>query len=104
MGGQTALNVAMELYENNLLGDVEFLGANPEAIKKGEDRHLFNEAMIKIGMDLPKSANAYTLDEAIKIAKNFSEDKAKSFINGILDRVAKEKESEKNTVLKGKNP
>jgi len=43
------------------------------------------------------------IDEAVKIAKNFSEDKAKSFINGILDRVAKEKESEKNTDLKRKN-
>ena len=41
MGGQVALNVAMELYENNMLGDVKFLGANPEAIKKGEDRVAF---------------------------------------------------------------
>ena len=38
MGGQVALNVAMELYEKGLLGDVKFIGANPEAIKKGEDR------------------------------------------------------------------
>ena len=43
------------------------------------------------------------IDEAVKIAKNFSEDKAKSFINGILDKIAKEKESEKNTNLEGKN-
>ncbi|MFT7879782.1 MAG: carbamoyl-phosphate synthase large subunit [Sulfurimonas sp.] len=69
MGGQTALNVAMSMYEKGMLDNVEFLGANPEAIKKGEDRHLFNEAMIKIGMDLPKSANAYSVDEAIKVAK-----------------------------------
>lgn len=69
MGGQTALNVAMSMHEQGMLKDVEFLGANPEAIKKGEDRHLFNEAMIKIGMDLPKSANAYSVDEAIKLAK-----------------------------------
>ncbi len=69
MGGQTALNVAMEMYEAGMLKDVKFLGAHPDAIKKGEDRQLFNEAMIKIGMDLPKSANAYSVDEAIKVAK-----------------------------------
>jgi len=69
MGGQTALNVAMDMYESGMLEGVKFLGANPEAIKKGEDRQLFNEAMIKIGMDLPKSANAYSVDEAMKVAK-----------------------------------
>ncbi len=70
MGGQTALNVATSMYDKGMLDGVEFLGAHPDAIKKGEDRHLFNEAMIKIGMDLPKSANAYTVDEAIEVAKN----------------------------------
>ena len=69
MGGQTALNVATSMFEKGMLEGIEFLGANPEAIKKGEDRHLFNEAMIKIGMDLPKSANAYTVEEAIEKAK-----------------------------------
>jgi carbamoyl-phosphate synthase large subunit len=69
MGGQTALNVAMSMFEKGMLEGIEFLGAKPDAIKKGEDRHLFNEAMIKIGMDLPKSANAYSVEEAIKVAK-----------------------------------
>lgn len=69
MGGQTALNVAMDMYESGMLEGIKFLGANPEAIKKGEDRQLFNEAMLKIGMDLPKSANAYSVDEAMKVAK-----------------------------------
>ena len=69
MGGQTALNVAMDMYESGMLEGIKFLGAHPDAIKKGEDRHLFNEAMIKIGMDLPKSANAYSVDEAMKVAK-----------------------------------
>jgi carbamoyl-phosphate synthase large subunit len=69
MGGQTALNVAMDMFDAGMLKDIEFLGANPEAIKKGEDRQRFNEAMIKIGMDLPKSANAYSLEEALKVAK-----------------------------------
>ncbi len=70
MGGQTALNVAMEMYEKGMLEGVEFLGANPEAIKKGEDREAFKEAMEKIGMDLPKSATANTLDSAVEIVKN----------------------------------
>ena len=69
MGGQTALNVAMDMNDAGMLEGIDFLGANPEAIKKGEDRHLFNKAMIKIGMDLPKSANAYNLEEALKRAK-----------------------------------
>ncbi len=66
MGGQVALNVAMEVYESGLLGEVKFLGASPKAIKKGEDRQLFKESMKKIGMDLPKSLYAYTYDEALK--------------------------------------
>jgi carbamoyl-phosphate synthase large subunit len=69
MGGQTALNVAMDMNDAGMLKDIEFLGATPAAIKKGEDRHLFNEAMIKIGMDLPKSANAYNLEDALMLAK-----------------------------------
>ncbi|QSZ41451.1 carbamoyl-phosphate synthase large subunit [Sulfurimonas aquatica] len=69
MGGQTALNVATSMYEKGMLEGVEFLGATPEAIHKGEDRSAFNEAMIKIGMDLPKSANAYSVDEAISVVK-----------------------------------
>ncbi|MGE4382723.1 MAG: carbamoyl-phosphate synthase large subunit [Arcobacter sp.] len=69
MGGQTALNVATSMYDKGMLEGIHFLGANPEAIKKGEDRHLFNEAMKKIGMDLPRSENAYNLEEAIKVVK-----------------------------------
>ena len=70
MGGQTALNVAMDMYEQGMLEGVEFLGANPSAIKKGEDRQEFKEAMIKIGMDLPISQYAYNMDEAMEVAKN----------------------------------
>ena len=69
MGGQTALNVATSMYEKGMLKGVEFLGATPEAIHKGEDRSAFNEAMIKIGMDLPKSANAHSLEEAMEVIK-----------------------------------
>ncbi len=70
MGGQTALNVAMDMYEQGMLEGIEFLGANPSAIKKGEDRQEFKEAMIKIGMDLPISQYAYNMDEAMEVAKN----------------------------------
>ena len=64
MGGQTALNVAMSMHQKGMLEGIIFLGANPAAIKKGEDRQAFKEAMIKIGMDLPISAYAYNLEEA----------------------------------------
>ncbi|BAM32130.1 carbamoyl-phosphate synthase large subunit [Helicobacter cinaedi] len=69
MGGQTALNVAMSMYEKGMLEGIEFLGAKPSAIKKGEDRQAFKEAMLKIGMDLPKSRYAYTEEEALEAAK-----------------------------------
>ncbi len=69
MGGQTALNAAMSMYEKGMLEGIEFLGANPEAINKGEDRQAFKEAMIKIGMDLPHSRYAYNMDEALEAAQ-----------------------------------
>ena len=68
MGGQVALNVAMQAYESGELAGIKFLGAKPEAIKKGEDRVKFKEAMIKIGMDLPKSKYAYNIEEAMAAA------------------------------------
>ncbi len=69
MGGQTALNVAMSMYEQGMLKNIKFLGANPEAIKKGEDRQKFKEAMLKIGMDMAISRYAYNIDEALEAAK-----------------------------------
>ena len=69
MGGQTALNVAMQMYEKGMLEGIEFLGANPKAIKKGEDRQAFKEAMLKIGMDLPKSFYAYNEEQALEAAR-----------------------------------
>ena len=68
MGGQTALNVAMSMYEKGMLEGIKILGAKPEAIKKGEDRQAFKEAMIKIGMDLPVSRYAYNMEDALKAA------------------------------------
>ena len=69
MGGQTALNVAMEMHGAGMLDGIKILGAKPSAIKKGEDRQSFKEAMIRIGMDLPVSEYAYTMEEALDIAK-----------------------------------
>ena len=70
MGGQTALNAAMEMHEAGMLEGIEILGAKPAAIKKGEDRQEFKEAMIKIGMDLPISEYAYNMEDALKVANN----------------------------------
>ncbi len=72
MGGQTALNVAMSMFNKGMLNNVEFLGAKPEAIKKGEDRKVFKEVMQKIGMDLPVSKYAYTVEEAMDVANYIS--------------------------------
>src|SRR5512140_314109 len=58
VGGQTALNLAVELADAGVLDkyDVELIGAQLEAIKMAEDRLLFKDAMIKIGLDIPRSA------------------------------------------------
>jgi carbamoyl-phosphate synthase large subunit len=70
LGGQTALNAAMDLVKNGALErhNVKLIGANAEAIAKGEDRQLFKEAMIKIGLDVPRSGIAHRIDEARKVA------------------------------------
>ncbi len=69
LGGQTALNVGVELAENGTLAryGVELIGASLEAIKKAEDRQLFKDAMLKIGLQLPKSGYAHSLAEAWEI-------------------------------------
>ena len=70
MGGQTALNVAMELNRNGALArhNVKLIGANAQAIAKGEDRQLFKEAMLRIGLDVPRSGVAHTIADAHQIA------------------------------------
>ncbi|HWZ94868.1 MAG TPA: carbamoyl-phosphate synthase large subunit [Opitutaceae bacterium] len=66
LGGQTALNLAMELHKLGILEkySVEMIGAKPAAINKGEDRELFKQAMIKIGLDVAKSRTVQTLEQA----------------------------------------
>ncbi len=69
VGGQTALNLAVELHEAGILEKfgVELIGAKIEAIKKAEDRELFKEAMLKIGLDVPRSGLAHSLEEAMEV-------------------------------------
>ena len=71
MGGQTALNVAMALHERGVLEKhgVELIGANARAIAVAEDRKLFGEAMIKIGLKCPEGKIATTWEEALEVAE-----------------------------------
>jgi carbamoyl-phosphate synthase large subunit len=66
LGGQTALNLAMELTRSGTLEKfgVEMIGAKASVIEKAEDRQLFKEAMQKIGLDMPRSGSARTIEEA----------------------------------------
>ena len=70
LGGQTALNLAMELEEKGILRryHVELIGADAAAIRRAEDRQLFKETMIGIGMDVPRSGSSHSEAEAESIA------------------------------------
>ncbi len=69
LGGQTALNTAMDLFKHGVLEKygVEMIAANPDVIDKAEDRSRFKEAVLKLGLDVPKSRVATTLPEALNI-------------------------------------
>jgi len=71
LGGQTALNASVGLYEAGILDKygVEMIGANYEAIKKGEDRAEFNKAMERIGLKVPESFIVHSLEEACRIVE-----------------------------------
>jgi len=68
MGGQTALNLSVELAEKGILDKygVELIGAKLEAIKKAEDRELFKKAMVNIGLEVPKSAYVGSLKDGLE--------------------------------------
>ena len=70
LGGQTALNLAMELKKSGVLEEcrVEMIGADADAIARAEDRNLFKTAMAELGLDMPKSGSAHSLAEAKKVA------------------------------------
>ncbi len=70
LGGQTGLNVAIELAESGILDryGVRMIGADREAIRKAEDRRLFKQSMERIGLEVPRSGLAHSLEEARRIA------------------------------------
>ncbi|WP_291476935.1 carbamoyl-phosphate synthase large subunit [Acidovorax sp.] len=72
MGGQTALNCALDLWHNGVLDKykVELIGATPEAIDKAEDRLKFKDAMTKIGLGSARSGIAHSMDEAWAVQKS----------------------------------
>jgi carbamoyl-phosphate synthase large subunit len=72
LGGQTALNLTVKLHEEGILDKyrVKLIGANVEAIKKGEDRELFKKSMEKIGLRCPYSKAVHAVEEALEVAKN----------------------------------
>ncbi len=69
MGGQTALNCALDLDRNGILAkyNIKMIGANKQAINKAENRDLFRSAMLKIGLDMPEASIAYNMQTALKI-------------------------------------
>jgi carbamoyl-phosphate synthase large subunit len=69
MGGQTALNCALDLVREGVLAkySVEMIGASREAIDKAEDREKFRQLMYQIGLEMPRSAIAHSLEEAIQV-------------------------------------
>ncbi|MFM7100527.1 MAG: carbamoyl-phosphate synthase subunit L, partial [Verrucomicrobiota bacterium] len=71
LGGQTALNTAMKLHQGGVLArlGVEMIGAKAEAIEKGEDRQIFKDLMIAIGLDVPISGTAHDMVEARAVAE-----------------------------------
>ncbi len=72
LGGQTALNAAMQLHENGILEKygVELIGAKFEAIRKGEDRQVFKDLVIEAGAEVARSHIAHTVDEALEFAED----------------------------------
>ncbi len=72
LGGQTGLNTAMALFEQGIIGvpgTPEMIGANAEAIATAEDRDKFKQAMVEIGLSVPVSGIAHTLDEAMEVVE-----------------------------------
>jgi carbamoyl-phosphate synthase large subunit len=70
LGGQTALNTSMSLFRSGVLDrhNVRMIGAKADAIDKGEDRQRFKDAMLKIGLDVPQSGTAHTIEESRLVA------------------------------------
>ena len=74
LGGQTGLNLSSALYKSGVLKKygVEMIGVKADAIERGEDRIVFKETMNKLGISMPRSAPAHSVEEAEKIAEELS--------------------------------
>ncbi len=81
LGGQTALNTSMSLFKSGVLDkhNVKMIGANADAIDKGEDRQRFKDAMIKIGLDVPQSGTAHNMEDARVVAEKIAAYTGKNF-------------------------
>ena len=81
LGGQTALNTSMSLFKSGVLDKygVKMIGANADAIDKGEDRQRFKDAMLKIGLDVPQSGTAHTMEEGRAVAEQIADYTGKNF-------------------------
>jgi carbamoyl-phosphate synthase large subunit len=75
LGGQTALNTATALYRQGVLGKygVEMIGANAQAIERGEDRQVFKDLMLSIGLDVPISGTAHDLAQARAVTQRIGQ-------------------------------
>jgi carbamoyl-phosphate synthase large subunit len=71
LGGQTALNAALELHDSGILSKfgVQLIGAQVDAIRRAEDRELFKQAMARAGLESARSGHAHSLEEAREIVK-----------------------------------
>ena len=71
LGGQTGLNLSMELAKKGILDKygVKIIGVDLDAIERGEDREIFKATMMKLGIDVPKSGIIHTVDEAVKLVE-----------------------------------
>jgi carbamoyl-phosphate synthase large subunit len=81
LGGQTALNTSMSLFKSGVLDkhNVKMIGANADAIDKGEDRQRFKDAMLKIGLDVPQSGTAHNMEDARVVAEKIAAYTGKNF-------------------------
>ena len=106
LGGQTALNLAMELHERGSLlkYGVELIGAKVDAIRKAEDRELFKKTMLGIGLDVPQSGVARSLEEATAIAEKIGFPliiRASFTLGGVGSAIVYTKEDFTAAVLRG---
>ncbi len=81
LGGQTALNTSMSLFKSGVLDkhNVKMIGANADAIDKGEDRQRFKDAMLKIGLDVPQSGTAHNIEDGRLVAEKIAAYTGKNF-------------------------